>query len=38
MISVREDRPKHSQWYCLIQNKDDERIMHVTVQAFDLHN
>ena len=36
-VSVQEGRPKHAQWYCMIQNKDDERIMHVTVQAFDLH-
>ncbi len=36
-VSIQEGRPKHSQWYCKIQNKDDERIMHVTVQVFDLH-
>ena len=36
-VSVQEGRPKHAQWYCKIQNKDDERIMHVTVQVFDLH-
>lgn len=36
-VSLQEGRPKHSQWYCKIQNKDDERVMHVTVQVFDLH-
>lgn len=37
-VSVQQEgRPKHSQWYCKIQNKNDERIMHVTVQVFDLH-
>ncbi|WP_143117349.1 hypothetical protein [Denitrobacterium detoxificans] len=36
-VSIQEGRPKHSQWYCKIQNKYDERIMHVTVQVFNLH-
>lgn len=34
--SISCDRPKHAQWHCKIQNESDERIMHVTVQAFDL--
>ncbi|MBB3171019.1 hypothetical protein [Parvibacter caecicola] len=34
--SITCDRHKHSQWLCKIQNEEDERIMHVTVQVFDL--
>lgn len=34
--SISCDRRKHAQWYCKIQNENDERIMHVTVQLFDL--
>ena len=34
-ISVR--RSKLSQWTCKIQDKQDERVMHVTVQAFNLY-
>lgn len=36
-VSVQDSRIKHSEWRCAIQNKSDERVMHVTVQAFDLH-
>ena len=35
-MAVTMHRPDHSQWTCKIQNEDDERIMHVTVQLFDL--
>ena len=28
---------RRGQWNCEIQNNDDERVMHVTVQAFNLH-
>jgi hypothetical protein len=35
-VSMQSKRQKHSQWHCTIQNKADERVMHVTVQAFDL--
>lgn len=34
--SVSVTRPKHSQWTCRVQNERDERIMHVTVQVFNL--
>ena len=34
--SISCDRLKHAQWHCKIQNDSDERIMHVTVQSFDL--
>lgn len=34
--SITCNRRKHSQWLCKIQNEEDERIMHVTVQVFDL--
>ena len=34
-ISTR--RPQPAQWTCKIQNKQDERVMHVTVQAFNLY-
>ena len=34
-ISVR--RPKPSRWTCEIQNEQDERVMHVTVQVFNLY-
>ena len=30
-------RPKPSCWTCKIQNEQDERVMHVTVQAFNLY-
>lgn len=30
-------RPKHSRWTCEIQNERDERVMHVTVQVFNLY-
>ena len=36
-VSVQESHPKHAQWYYAMQNKEDERVMHVTVQVFDLH-
>lgn len=28
---------KQGQWYCEMQNNEDKRVMHVTVQAFNLH-
>lgn len=34
--SISCARRKHAQWYCKIQNEIDERIMHVTIQIFDL--
>lgn len=34
--SITSNRCKHAQWLCKIQNEDDERIMHVTVQVFNL--
>ena len=34
--SISCARRKHAQWYCKIQNEIDERIMHVTIQIFDI--
>lgn len=34
--AINNSRDKHSLWRCKIQNEEDERIMHVTVQFFDL--
>lgn len=35
--AVRIRNIKQGQWYCEIQNHEDERVMHVTAQAFNLH-
>ncbi|GAA0830467.1 hypothetical protein [Bifidobacterium pullorum] len=35
--AIRARSIKRGQWYCEIQNAEDERVMHVTVQAFNLH-
>lgn len=35
--AVRIRNVKQGQWYCKIQNSADERVMHVTVQALNLH-
>ena len=34
--SLQVSRTKHSRWSCLIRNDADGRLMHVTVQAFNL--
>lgn len=36
--SVSTTRPKHSQWTCKVQNERDERVVHVTVQVFNLYS
>lgn len=36
-VAVNVSRKKKSQWFCEIQNQDDERVMHVSVQVFNLH-
>lgn len=36
-VAIRLQKVKQAQWYCEIQNIEDERVMHVTVQAFNLH-
>lgn len=39
-LAKRQDnvlRPKPARWTCKIQNREDERVMHVTVQVFNLH-
>ena len=36
--SVSKTRPKHSQWTCKVQNEGDERVVHVTVQVFNLYS
>lgn len=36
-VAVRLRDVKQSQWYCEIHNEQDERVMHVTVQVFNLH-
>ena len=35
--AIRVKNVKQGQWYCEIQSAEDERVMHVTVQAFNLH-
>lgn len=36
-IATRVDRVKPAQWSCAIQNEQDERVMHVRVQVFNLY-
>lgn len=35
--AIDVQRPKPARWTCKIQNEEDERVMHVTVQVFNLH-
>ncbi len=35
--AIDVQRPKASRWVCKIQNEQDERVMHVTVQVFNLY-
>lgn len=36
-VAIHLQKTKQAQWRCEIQNSEDERVMHVTVQAFNLH-
>lgn len=36
-IATRTNRAKPAQWSCTIQNEQDERVMHVRVQVFNLY-